>query len=79
MIHFFFVLGGFNISVWRLGKWLTRITSKAVRASYLAANILGVHLIHYVTERAEIILSVLIVNTIVDGYVKALPKNHPSF
>ena len=38
-----------------------------MRASDLAADVLGVHLVHHVTERAEIILSVLAVDAIVDG------------
>ena len=38
-----------------------------MRASYLAADVLGIHLVHYVTERAEIILAVFAVNAIVDG------------
>ena len=38
-----------------------------MRASDLAADVLGVHLVHHVAERAEIILSVLAVDAIVDG------------
>ena len=39
-----------------------------MRASDLAADILCIHLVHYVTERAEIILTVFAVDAIVYGY-----------
>ena len=38
-----------------------------MRASNLAADVLGIHLVHYITKRAEIILAVFAVNAIVDG------------
>ena len=38
-----------------------------MRRTYLSANILRIHLVHYVTKRAEIVLSVFAVNAIVDG------------
>ena len=33
-----------------------------------SANILRIHLVHYVTERAEIVLSIVAVDAIVYGY-----------
>ena len=39
-----------------------------MRASYLAADVLGVHLVHYVAKGAEIVLTILAINAIVDGY-----------
>ena len=39
-----------------------------MRASDLAADIFGIHLVHDVSERAEIVLSVVAVDAIVDSY-----------
>ena len=39
-----------------------------MRTSDLTADVFGVHLVHHVTERAEIILAVIAVDAIVDSY-----------
>ena len=39
-----------------------------MRRTYFSANVFRIHLVHHVTECAEIVLAVFTVNAIVDGY-----------
>ena len=57
-----------QVSIRRRRYRLSCVSAKSMLTSDFAADILGVHLIHYVSERTEIIFAVVTVNAIVDSH-----------
>ena len=62
-----FVGGVLQVTVRRLRKRLAHVPAYTVRASHLPADITGVHLIHDVFERRDLVFSLVAVHQIVDG------------
>ena len=56
-----------HVPIWRLRERFAGVAANAVRGADLSADVSGVHLVHDVAERSELVFSVVAVHAIVDG------------